>query len=103
MTGKCKSCWVCCKLFLINLNEKEYKSGKYRTIFQGYGEVKSFSEARKNGANFLGQNKDGSCVYLDGDLCGIHSDRPAVCRNFFCDSKSKKFERMKKIINENRD
>lgn len=102
MTKKCLQCGLCCRLFLINLNEAEYKSGKYKTIFEKFGMVENFSEAQKYGFNILTQKKDGSCVYLKNNLCSIHTDRPSVCRGFFCHSKSLKFTKMREMIDHRR-
>ena len=63
----CKQCGVCCRLFLINLTEDEYKSGRYKTMFDEF--VHDFQEAEMVGANILKQKEDGSCFYLrDGKL-----------------------------------
>jgi len=95
---KCEMCGVCCKVFLINLNEEEYQSGRYKTIFQKFGINREFSAAKKYGANLVAQKEDNSCVYLLKNICAIHSERPQVCREFFCASKSKKFKKMQEII-----
>ena len=42
--SKCNQCGVCCRLFVINLNEEEYNSRKYKTIFEEFGIV-DFEEA----------------------------------------------------------
>jgi len=90
----CNQCGVCCKLFLINLNEEEYNSGRYKTIFAEFGFVNNFEEAELTGANLLAQNEDESCIYLKEGKCAIHQDRPQVCREFFCDSKDPWFKEM---------
>ncbi len=89
----CNQCGVCCKLFVINLNEEEYKSGKYKTIFEGFG-LMDFEEAELTGANLLAQNEDESCIYLKEGKCSIHENRPQSCRNFFCDSNDPWFQPM---------
>lgn len=93
----CSKCGVCCKLFLIDLDEEEYHSGKYKTIFQEHYD--NFNEALENAANIVAQNKDGSCIYLNNGLCSIHNWRPKACRNFFCDSSEEKDQKKIKIIN----
>lgn len=98
MAKKCSKCGICCKLFLINLNEVEYKSGRYKTMFEKFGIIENFSKTKKYGINILSQNKDGSCVYLKNHSCQIHKDRPQLCRLFFCDSKSERFEKMRQTI-----
>lgn len=100
MKDKCWSCGLCCKLFLINLNENEYKSGKFKTVFEKFGIIDDFKKASGCGANILAQKKDGACVYLKNNLCSIHEERPSVCRKFFCTTKNKKYEGMIKIIKE---
>jgi len=98
MAKKCSKCGICCKLFLINLNEAEYKSRRYKTMFEKFGIIENFSEAKKYGINILAQNENNSCVYLKNDSCRIHKNRPLVCRKFFCNSKSKRFEKMREMI-----
>lgn len=95
---KCSQCGVCCRLFMINLNEEEYRSKRYRTLFDEFDFVDDFREAEQIGANILAQKKDGSCIYLKDKRCSIHDKRPEVCRKFFCSSKEKKFESMIKKI-----
>ena len=91
---ECSQCGVCCRLFLVNLTEEEYKSGKYRTLFDEFGIVDDFEESELVGANILAQKEDGSCIYLRDNKCSIHEDRPRSCRNFFCSSKNKRFREM---------
>ncbi|MBR9691840.1 YkgJ family cysteine cluster protein [Candidatus Woesearchaeota archaeon] len=98
---KCSECGVCCKLFLINLTEEEYKSGRYKTMFDEF--VHDFSEAEMVGANILAQKEDKSCVYLKDKKCSIHNFRPQVCRDFFCDTEDKKFKEMIEKIKEFKD
>jgi len=43
--NKCSQCGVCCKIFVVPLNENEYKSGKYKTQFEEFGVVDDFREA----------------------------------------------------------
>lgn len=94
MIQNCSQCGICCKLFLINLNEQEYRSGRYKTQLQKFGPIEDFSKAEMYGANFVKQKKDGSCWYLKSNICSIHSTRPQACRNFFCTSKAKKYKTM---------
>ena len=90
---QCNQCGVCCKLFVINLNEEEYKSKKYKTVFEEFGLV-DFEEAELTGANLLAQKKDDSCIYLEKGKCSIHTERPQACRKFFCDSKDPWYQEM---------
>ena len=63
-----------------------------------HGVVENFKLAQESGANILDQKPDGSCIYLEGNQCSIHSNRPSVCRDFFCTSKAERFTGMVKII-----
>lgn len=95
---KCNQCGVCCRLFVINLTEEEYKSGKYKTIFDEFGIMDDFEEAVLTGANTLAQKEGGACIYLEDNKCSIHDGRPQSCRNFFCDSDNPQFKGMIKKI-----
>lgn len=97
----CSQCGACCKLFFINLDKDEYQSGKFETIFGNNETIDDFLEASKCGANFLARKEDGSCTYLENNTCGIHTERPQVCREFFCKSKNKEYANMRQIIAKN--
>jgi Fe-S-cluster containining protein len=101
MVNKCSGCGVCCKLFLINLSKKEFKSNKYKTQFKRLGAM-TFAKAESCGANILEQKEDGSCFYLKDTKCSIHKTRPEACKAFFCSSKSKAFKEMIKDINKSK-
>lgn len=96
---KCVECGVCCKLFLINLTEKEYNSERYKSQFREFGLIEDFAKAEECGANIIEQKDDGSCIYLEDGKCSIHNDRPDACKDFFCDSKDEKFQGMIEDIN----
>ncbi len=93
---KCSQCGICCKLFVINLTEEEYKSRKYKTQFEEFGLTEDFKEAEFCGANIITQKQDGSCIYQKDNKCSIHKTRPEVCRKFFCTDPN--FETMNKKI-----
>lgn len=94
----CSQCGVCCRLFMINLTEEEYRSGRYKTLFDEF--VDDFQEAELIGANNLAQKEDESCIYLENNKCLIHDTKPQSCRGFFCDSKAENFKVMIKKIKE---
>jgi len=94
----CSQCGVCCKLFVINLSEEEYKSGNYQTQFEEFGLTKDFIEAEFSGANIITQKQDGSCIYQKDNKCSIHKTRPEVCKKFFCTDPS--FKSMTEKIDE---
>lgn len=93
-SNKCSKCGLCCRLFLINLTEKEYNSGKYKTQFENINFKDNFQKLASLGANILKTKADNSCIYLVENKCSIHKIRPQSCREFFCSSKSKKFGKM---------
>ncbi|MFA7301633.1 MAG: YkgJ family cysteine cluster protein [Candidatus Shapirobacteria bacterium] len=90
MKNTCSACGKCCKLFYINLSKKEFESGDFKTM------------DLDSKVHILDKNPDGSCIYLKNNLCSIHENRPQVCRHFFCSTKSKKFQGMVKMINNNK-
>lgn len=94
MKNKCLQCGLCCRIFLININEEEYRSGKYETELKEFGFIDDFREAEKSGVNILKQKTGGGCIYSVNNSCSIHEIRPQVCREFFCTSKLKKFKIM---------
>jgi len=98
----CSQCGICCKLFLINLTKKEWKSGKYNTELKEFDSDNKFEIIQKYGGNILRQNKDGSCIYLNKNICSIHNDRPQFCKDFFCSSTSKKYKNMLDTIRKNK-
>ena len=100
LNRSCSQCGICCRLFLINLNQEEWLSGKYKTQFKEFKLNDNFSFVQRYGGNILKQKKDGSCIYLQNDLCSIHKKRPQSCREFFCGSTSRKFKGMIQMINE---
>jgi len=93
-SNTCDSCGVCCEIFLINLNEEEYRSHKFKTQLEEFGFINDFQEAESCGANIIEQKEDGSCIYLENKKCSIHLSRPAVCRKFFCVSEVEEFQGM---------
>ena len=95
----CDGCGVCCRLFLINLNEEEFYSGKYKTELYSNDQFKDFETIEEYGLNIIKQNEDGSCFYLRDNECMIHSYRPQVCRDFFCKSDKIEFKKMIEEIN----
>lgn len=102
MPHECSGCATCCKMFLINLSEEEYNSGKYKTQFQDFGIVKDFAEAELTAANILPRKKDGSCIYLENSRCSIHETKPLSCKKFFCASGNPDFKLMIDEINKHK-
>jgi len=100
MGDKCSECGECCKLFLINLTEEEYKSKEFKTQFDKFDFIGDFNLAEECGANILKQDSKGCCIYLKKGKCSIHQKRPESCREFFCTSKDEKYKDMIQDINE---
>jgi Fe-S-cluster containining protein len=98
MTDTCSQCGLCCRMFLINLTEEEYRSGTYKTHLQKFGFIADFRKATGCGANILKHKEDGECIYLKENKCSVYNIRPSACREFFCTSKQKKFRTMIKQI-----
>lgn len=98
----CEQCGICCTLFYINLNEVEYNSGNFRTMFNDSSKTLSYDRAAECGANFLNKKEKGECIYLKNNSCSIHQDRPQVCRAFFCKSNEKEFEKMRRLVVEHK-
>jgi putative endonuclease len=99
----CAQCGICCRLFFINLTQKEWESGKYETQVKASEVDDRFHVVQGYGGNILRQKKDGSCIYLKNNACSIHTRRPQSCRDFFCISTAKKFREMVSMIKERRD
>ena len=99
MEDKCFECGICCKLFLIDLSEEEYKSREFKTQFDKFDFIDDFDWAEECGANIIEQDSKGGCIYLKNGKCSIHQRRPESCREFFCMSKDKRFKEMIKHIN----
>ena len=103
LTQSCSQCGICCRLFLINLNQKEWGSHWYKTALKKNCSDDDFNTIQKYGGNILSQKKDGSCIYLNNNLCSVHERRPKACRDFICSSTSKKFKGMISMIKERRE
>jgi Fe-S-cluster containining protein len=103
LIDSCFQCGICCRLFCININEEEWRSGQFETIVQAVDTNEEFSAIEQYGGNILKQKPDGSCMYLNGSLCSIHKKRPQVCREFFCTSNNRKFKDMISFIKKHRE
>lgn len=97
ISNDCLACGTCCKLFLINLNEEEYRSRRYKSSF-----IEDFEEAELCGANIIDQKDDDSCFYLKSGKCSIYETRPSSCRNFSCKSENPNFASMIEKIKQER-
>jgi Fe-S-cluster containining protein len=94
----CSMCGLCCQLFWINLNEEEYNSRKYLTVFDDIEIFDDFTKAKECGANLVKKKNNGDCIYLKANKCSIHERRPVVCKEFFCSGTETKYEKMRNIV-----
>jgi len=94
----CESCALCCKLFLINLNEKEFYSGIFQTELITDEHFNDFETIEEYGLNIVKKNEDGTCIYIKDKKCSIYENRPQVCRDFFCGSDKAEFKGMAEEI-----
>jgi len=76
MIRSCSQCGICCRMFFINLNQKEWESGAYETLAKSPEVDDQFHSVQEYGGNILRQKKDGSCIYLKNNACSIHTRRP---------------------------
>lgn len=63
---------MCCRMrpyFNITVNDDE--AHKYATVIS-------------QGSRILDAKPNGDCVYLQGNRCSIHEDKPQNCRNWHC-------------------
>lgn len=74
----CRRCNRCCYDKKIQVNPYEL-SRVANSLGISAAEVKERFTAEGRGEH-LGQNEDGSCVFLSVDGCTVHPDRPLVCR-----------------------
>jgi len=93
-------CGICCTLFPIPLTKKEWSSGIYKTLVRKTETKDDFDTVCAYGGNIMRQQKDEKCIYLKDNLCSIHEKRPQSCRDFFCTSTQKKYQKMIRIIKE---
>ncbi|MBU4485676.1 MAG: YkgJ family cysteine cluster protein [Candidatus Delongbacteria bacterium] len=96
---RCISCSLCCKLFLINLNEKELNSGVFQTELSTGEKFDDFEIIEEYGLNIVKKNEDGTCFYIMDKKCSIYNNRPQVCKDFFCGSDKAEFNEMIEEIN----
>lgn len=73
---RCHACNRCCRDKTIQVNPYELAR-----LSRGLGlPVAEVIERYTDGGVHLRQREDGSCVFLGAAGCGVHGDRPLVCR-----------------------
>ncbi len=76
---KCQRCRVCCNNKRIAPNEYEIGRMAARCGLSTAGFTANFLA---DGERTIRLKPDGDCMFLTADGCGIHPDRPLVCRLF---------------------
>ena len=73
----CSRCCVCCRDKTIHLNP--YEIARLANN-RGISTTRLIEQFTTNGGTVLKSRQDGTCIFLDGEGCTVHSDRPLVCR-----------------------
>lgn len=73
----CRRCNSCCRNKRIQVNPYEIAR-----LARALGISTSEARARFTKDGVLLQTDDGNCVFLTPEGCGVHADRPLVCRLF---------------------
>jgi uncharacterized protein len=73
----CSRCLACCRNKKIQLNPYEIAR---LADNRGLSTAGLISQYTTSGGAFLRFGQDGACVFLNGQGCSVHSDRPLVCR-----------------------
>jgi Fe-S-cluster containining protein len=73
----CHRCITCCRYKSIQLNPYEIDRLSARLRISTTEFIRRHTT---NGGTILKFNDDGACVFLKDDGCGVHADRPLVCR-----------------------
>lgn len=73
----CHRCLACCRYKIIHLNPYEIaRLARHQKV-----STTSFIECyTTTGGTVLKSKPDGTCVFLNGEGCAVHADRPLVCR-----------------------
>jgi len=84
--GSCEA--MCCRQWKVLVFKDEHSSGRYqvesRCNLTGR-ECDRNQDICVNLKYILKKKEDGSCIYLNKEnRCSIYTDRPKVCRRFFC-------------------
>jgi Fe-S-cluster containining protein len=73
----CHRCLRCCAHKRIRVNPYEvYRLARNR----GLSTTAFIAEHTIEGGTELARREDGTCVFLSGEGCAVHADRPLVCR-----------------------
>jgi Fe-S-cluster containining protein len=76
---KCQVCGACCSNKAIRLTPYEaLRLARNR----GLSTTRFYQECTEEGGIILRNKADGTCLFLASSGCGVHPDRPLVCRLF---------------------
>lgn len=73
----CSRCLACCRFKKIQLNPYEIARMAGN---RGISTTEFIGRFTTTGGTVLQSKEDGACVFLDAEGCGVHPDRPLVCR-----------------------
>ncbi len=73
----CNRCIGCCRYKKIQLNPYEIARMAHNLGISTTGFIATYTA---HGGTVLQTREDGTCIFLDAEGCGIHPDRPLVCR-----------------------
>ncbi len=76
---KCQVCGVCCANKAIRISPYEALRLARNLKIATTEVLRTYTE---EGGTILRNNSDGSCIFLKSPGCGVHPDRPLVCRLF---------------------
>ena len=74
---KCMRCSVCCVNRTIKIGAYE---GERLARRKGITPSEFFERYTESEEHILRLKSDGTCIFLIGEGCGVHPDRPLVCR-----------------------
>lgn len=73
---RCHACGRCCREFRIQVNPYEVlRLARHLGV-----STTAFARDYLSDGPYLARNEEGACVFLSGRYCGVHADRPLVCR-----------------------
>lgn len=73
----CNQCLSCCRNKKIQINPYEIARLAHHKRMSTEDFVSCYTHT---GGTLLNWNEDGTCVFLGPQRCGVHPDRPLVCR-----------------------
>ena len=80
----CTGCGVCCRWpGHVLLTDADISKLAGHLAMDGAYFIAQYTRLASNRAQLsLKDQTDGSCIFLDGDMCGVYEARPLQCRSF---------------------